>query len=169
MSDFRASANSDDPQESKLEAILKTAVAAIVTIDSVGLIDSANPATTSMFGYASDELLGQNVKVLMPEVFASQHDHYLANYLSTGEKKIIGIGREVTARRKDGSTFPVHLAVSEFQSGGKRQFAGIITDLSARYEAQKALTHTSSEDGGSWPARGRHRSRLQQPADHHSR
>jgi PAS domain S-box-containing protein len=122
-----------------LEAILKTAVAAIVTIDSAGLIDSVNPATTSMFGYAEDELLGRNVKILMPEPYASESDGYLANYLRTGERKIIGIGREVMGRRKDGSTFPVHLAVSEFQVDGKPHFAGIITDLSARQAAQTAL------------------------------
>lgn len=128
-----------DARLAKLEAILNTAVAAIVTIDGAGIIDSINPATTAMFGYSPDELIGRNVKVLMPEPFAAEHDGYLASYLSTGAKKIIGIGREVTARRKDGSIFPMHLAVSEFEANGQRHFAGIITDRSKRQAAQDAL------------------------------
>jgi PAS domain S-box-containing protein len=123
----------------KLEAILNTAVAAIVTIDGMGVIDSINPATTTLFGYPADELIGRNVKMLMPEPYGLEHDGYLANYLSSGVKKIIGIGREVLGRRKDGSTFPIHLAVSEFESRGQRHFAGIITDLSIRRAAQEAL------------------------------
>jgi PAS domain S-box-containing protein len=128
-----------DARMAKLEAILNTAVAAIVTIDSDGIIDSVNPATTAMFGYTAEEMLGRNVKMLMPEPYAAGHDGYLANYLRTGSKKIIGIGREVTARRKDGTTFPMHLAVSEFEANGQRHFAGIITDRSARKAAQDAL------------------------------
>ena len=116
-----------DERAAKLEAILNTAVAAIITIDGSGIIDSVNPATTAMFGYAADELIGRNVKILMPEPYAGQHDGYLASYLSTGERKIIGIGREVIAQRKDGSTFPMHLAVSEFEANGQRHFAGVIT------------------------------------------
>jgi PAS domain S-box-containing protein len=123
----------------KLEAILTTAVAAIVTIDRFGSIDSINPATTKLFGYSADELLGQNVKILMPEPFAREHDGYISAYLRSGVKKIIGIGREVTGRRKDGSTFPIHLAVSEFEANGDRHFAGIITDLSERHAAEAAL------------------------------
>ena len=123
----------------KLEAILNTAVAAIVTIDRTGVIDSVNPATTTLFGYAADELIGQNIKTLMPEPHSLEHNEYLANYLGSGVKKIIGIGREVIGRRKDGSTFPIHLAVSEFQADCERYFAGIITDLSIRRAAQNAL------------------------------
>ena len=128
-----------DARLAKLEAILNTAAAAIVTIDSSGVMDSINPATTAMFGYSADELIGQNVKILMPEPFAAQHDGYLASYLRTGAKKIIGIGREVMARRKDGSTFPMHLAVREFEANGQRHFAGVITDRSVRRAAQDAL------------------------------
>lgn len=126
-------------EASKLEAILKSAVAAIITIDSKGLIDSVNPATERIFGYTADELIGQNVRILMPEPFRGEHDGYLSNYLSTGRRKIIGIGREVMGRRKDGTTFPIDLAVSEFFTGGTRYFAGIITDLSDRKRVEEAL------------------------------
>ncbi len=124
----------------KLEAILNTAVTAIVTIDSDGTIDSVNSVTAAMFGYAAHELIGQNVKILMPEPFSSQHDGYIASYLRTGNRKIIGLGREVTARRKDGSTFPMHLAVSEFEANGERRFAGIISDRTERRAVQDALS-----------------------------
>ena len=138
-------AHTDTPGETtvvrlaKLEAILSTAVNAIITIDSAGRIESANPATTRLFGYATDELVGQNVKILMPEPYAAEHDGYLVNFRRTGIRKIIGIGREVTGRRKDGSTFPIHLAVSEVEVGRQRYFAGIITDLTERKLVEEEL------------------------------
>ncbi|WP_119269519.1 PAS domain S-box protein [Taklimakanibacter deserti] len=124
---------------SKLEAILNSAVAAIITIDTKGIIDSVNPATERIFGYAASELVGQNVHILMPEPFHSEHDGYLSNYLTTGKRKIIGIGREVVGKRKDGTTFPLDLAVSEFFADGTRYFAGIITNLSERKRVEEAL------------------------------
>lgn len=129
-------------EASKLEAILNSAVAAIITIDTRGLIDSVNPATERIFGYTARELIGQNVRILMPEPFHSEHDRYISSYLSTGKRKIIGIGREVTGRRKDGTTFPLDLAVSEFVSDGTRYFAGIITNLSDRKRVEEALLDT---------------------------
>ncbi|MGE0008444.1 MAG: PAS domain S-box protein [Parvibaculaceae bacterium] len=126
-------------EASKLEAILNSAVAAIVTIDTRGIIDSVNPATERIFGYKAGELIGQNVRILMPEPFHSEHDSYLANYLSTGKRKIIGIGREVVGRRKDGTLFSIDLAVSEFVTEGVRYFSGIITDLSDRKRVEEAL------------------------------
>jgi PAS domain S-box-containing protein len=126
-------------EASKLEAILTSAVAAIITIDTRGIIDSVNPATERIFGYEARELIGQNVRILMPEPFHSEHDVYIANYLTTGRRKIIGIGREVNGKRKDGTTFPLDLAVSEFIADGTRYFAGIITDLSDRKRVEKAL------------------------------
>lgn len=128
-----------EAQAARLVAILNSAVTPIITIDSAGRIESVNPATITLFGYAAGEIVGRNVNVLMPEPYHTQHDRYLVNYLETGERKIIGIGREVTARRKDGSTFPISLAVSEFVVDGHRHFSGIITDLSAFRAAEQAL------------------------------
>jgi PAS domain S-box-containing protein len=124
---------------SKLEAILTSAVTAIITIDAKGLIESANPATERMFGYKVSELIGQNVRMLMPEPFRSQHNAYLRNYLTTGTTKIIGIGREVESMRKDGTIFPIELAVSEFITDGRCYFSGIISDLTDRKRVEQAL------------------------------
>ena len=108
---------SSEAQAAKLGGILESAVTAILTIDDRGLIESINPATERLFGYSAAELIGQNVKVLMPEPYRGEHDRYVANYLDTGVKKIIGIGREVSGRRKDGTTFPLHLSVSRILGG----------------------------------------------------
>jgi PAS domain S-box-containing protein len=125
--------------ESKLEAILNSAVAAIITIDASGVIQTVNPATERLFGYEAEELLGQNIRVLMPSPYREEHDAYLANYIKTGRKKIIGIGREVKGQRKDGTLFPVDLAVSEFVADGVKYFAGIISDLSERRRLEEAF------------------------------
>jgi PAS domain S-box-containing protein len=127
------------PGLSKLEAILNSAVTAIITIDASGAIESANPATERMFGFKVSELLGKNVRMLMPEPYRGEHDGYLMNYLTTGKKKIIGIGREVLGMRKDGTVFPIELAVSEFVTGGQRYFSGIISDLTDRKRVEEAL------------------------------
>ncbi|MGK0353182.1 MAG: PAS domain S-box-containing protein, partial [Planctomycetota bacterium] len=92
-------------------AIVDHVVEGIVTIDSNGSIETVNDAAESLFGYAREELIGKNVKILMPEPFHSEHDEYVARYLRTGERRIIGIGREVTGRRKDKSQFPIDLSV----------------------------------------------------------
>jgi PAS domain S-box-containing protein len=139
LEDMRKRKPGKAAEASKLEAILTSAVAAIITIDTKGIIDSVNPATERMFGYAASELVGQNVNILMPEPFHSEHDAYLANYLTSGKRKIIGIGREVIGKRKDGTTFPIDLAVSEFVADGSRYFAGIITNLSDRKRVEEAL------------------------------
>src|SRR5262245_11111005 len=134
-----------DLEAVKLGAILNSAVAAIVTIDSRGLIETVNPAAERMFGYAGGDLIGRNISMLMPEPYRSQHDTYLAKYLATGRRQIIGIGREVAGLRKDGTTFPMHLSVGEFKVGETRYFAGTIVDLSAkraaeqRFEREQAL------------------------------
>ncbi|HWE18945.1 MAG TPA: PAS domain S-box protein [Hyphomicrobiaceae bacterium] len=130
---------SSEAQAAKLRAILESAVTAIITIDERGLIESVNPATERLFGYGAAELIGQNVKVLMPEPYKAEHDGYIANYLATAVKKIIGIGREVSGRRKDGTTFPLHLSVSEFSTEGRRYFTGMIHDLSDRRHVEEAL------------------------------
>ncbi len=116
--------------EERLRAIVSTAVDAIITICQDGIIESFNPAAERMFGYRAAEAIGRNVNLLMPSPHHEQHDGYISRYLETGEAKIIGIGREVLARRKDGSTFPVDLAVSEHEHGKKRRFTGIIRDIS---------------------------------------
>jgi PAS domain S-box-containing protein len=130
---------SAEAQAAKLRGILESAVTAIITIDDRGLIENINPATERLFGYSATELIGQNVKVLMPEPYKAEHDGYLDNYLKTGIKKIIGIGREVSGRRKDGTTFPLHLSVSAFEADGRRYFTGMIHDLSDRKHVEEAL------------------------------
>jgi two-component system, LuxR family, sensor kinase FixL len=109
-----------------------------VVIDRAGAIRSVNRATERLFGYAANELIGRNVNILMPEPYASEHDDYLANYLRTGRKKIIGIGREVVGRRNDGSVFPMDLSVGEAQDGGEPIFVGIIRDITDRKAAELA-------------------------------
>ncbi len=123
-----------------LDAILTSAVEAIFTIDDLGIIRTANPATERLFGYAPGELLGQNVKILMTGEHRHKHDGYISNFIRTGEARIIGIGREVEARRKDGTPFPVHLSVSTFIVDGKRYFSGILHDLGERNRIQSELT-----------------------------
>jgi two-component system sensor kinase FixL len=119
-------------------AIVDTAVDAIIVIDRKGAIRSVNQATERLFGYATDELIGGNVKLLMPEPYAGEHDTYLINYLRTGQKKIIGIGREVIGRRKDGSVFPMDLSVGEARTGGEPIFVGIIRDITERKTSELA-------------------------------
>ena len=105
----------DSAAESRLRAILETVVDGIITIDGSGNIQTANPAALHLFGYPAEELVGRNIKILMPEPYADEHDGYLHNYLTTGKRKIIGTGREVTGKRMDGSTFPMELAVNEMR------------------------------------------------------
>ncbi len=124
--------------DSLFRAIVDTAVDAIVVIDRTGTIRSVNHATERLFGYAAEELIGCNVKRLMPEPYAGQHDTYLANYLRTGNKKIIGIGREVVGQRKDGSVFPMDLSVGEACDGDEPVFIGIIRDITDRKAAEFA-------------------------------
>ncbi|MBX2885267.1 MAG: PAS domain S-box protein [Granulosicoccus sp.] len=122
--------------DTPLDEIFDTVGVAILTIDELGLITSANFAATQLFGYRHDDLLGANVSMLMPEPDQSRHDSYLANYCTTGDRKIIGIGRQVTGLRSDHKTFPMHLSVAEHRRGGQRGFTGIVQDLSALNQAQ---------------------------------
>lgn len=135
---------SPDPQAAMeqaaiLRAILNTAVDAIITIDERGTMRHVNAATERLFGYSRDELVGRNVSMLMPSPDRERHDQYIRNYLATGAAKIIGIGREVQALRKDGSLIPVDLAVSESSIAGQRLFTGIIRDMSERNRFVNAL------------------------------
>lgn len=129
--------------EEQLRAVLNTAVDAIITIDRRGHIVSVNPATLKMFGYSEEELAGQNVKMLMPSPYHEEHDGYLQRYHETGEKRIIGIGREVVGQRKDGSTLPVELAVSEMPELGL--YTGILRDVTERKRYEEELEHLVEE------------------------
>ena len=130
--------------EVRLRAMLNTATDAIITVDQRGIITGVNPATERMFGYTQDELVGQNVKILMPSPFKDEHDGYIARFLETGEARIIGIGREVVGRHKDGSTFPVSLAVSNVDH--LRLFTGIIRDISERKKLQRDVLHIAEDE-----------------------
>jgi PAS domain S-box-containing protein len=92
-----------------------------------GRVEAFNTAAERLFGYAANDVLGRNVNMLMPEPYHAEHDQYMGRYLATGEKRIIGIGREVTARRSDGTTFPVHLSVGEMTIDGEPKFTGFCT------------------------------------------
>lgn len=122
--------------EARLHAVVDTAVEGLIVIDERGRMESINRAAERMFGYASADLVGRNVSMLMPNPYRDEHDDYLQRYLRTGEKKIIGIGREVVAQRSDGSVFPIDLAVAEFRVGGQRRFSGLIRDISERKQAE---------------------------------
>lgn len=125
-------------REARLAAILTTAADAIVTIDERGVIDSVNPATERLFGYPKAELVGRNVSMLMPPPYRDEHDAHLARYAATGEKRIIGVGREMEGRRQDGTVFPLDLSVSEVRDG-RRWYTGIIRDASDRKRAEARL------------------------------
>lgn len=126
-----------------LEAIIETAIDGIITIDSNGIIESMNPAALTLFDYDLEEVVGHNISMLMPEPDQSNHDKYIANYKKTGHKKIIGIGREVRGLKKNGTTFPFRLAVSEVFYNGKMIFTGFVHDLTKEKQAEeKLLRHT---------------------------
>ncbi len=119
-------------REAVLSAVLDTAVDGIITIDGRGIVQSVNAAVENMFGYTAEELLGHSVNKLMPSPYREEHDAHIERYLRTGEARIIGIGREVEGQRKDGSAFPLELAVSEVEFPGRRLFTGIVRDISER-------------------------------------
>jgi PAS domain S-box-containing protein len=121
-----------------------TAADAIITIGEHGTITSINAATERMFDYSAAELIGQNVKVLMPAPYHDQHDRYLARYLQTGDKRIIGLGREVQGCRKDGTIFPVDLAVSEYEDRDQRMFTGVLRDLTARKALERDVLQVAT-------------------------
>ncbi len=122
-------------REDALRAILDAATDAVISIDAAGRIREVNAATARLFGYPADELIGRNVSALMPPPYRDEHDGYIARYLRTGERRIIGVGREVVARRKDGTTFPIELSVRE-AAGPPRRFVGFVRDLTDRRELE---------------------------------
>jgi two-component system sensor kinase FixL len=132
-------------REAHLSSILETVPDAMVVIDEQALIQSFSAAAVRQFGYEPEEVMGQNVSVLMPTPYREQHDSYMHRYLATGERRIIGIGRVVVGLRKDGSTFPMELAVGEMRSGGVRYFTGFIRDLTEHQQTETRLQELQSE------------------------
>lgn len=132
-------------RDAHLESILDTVIDATVVIDVEGRIQSFNGSAVRQFGYQPDEVIGANVSMLMPEPYRGQHDAYMLRYLTTGEKRIIGSDRVVVGRRKDGSTFPMKLAVGEVRRGDRIYFTGIIRDLTDRQESAAMLGQARSE------------------------
>ncbi|MEQ1704611.1 MAG: response regulator [Rickettsiales bacterium] len=124
----------------RTRAILGTVVDGIITINPRGIIESFNPSAERIFGYEAKEVIGKNVNMLMPEPYHSAHDGYLKHHTDTGEEKVIGIGREVQAKRKDGSIFPMDLAVNAFETNGQKMFVGSIRDITERKAAEKRIT-----------------------------
>jgi PAS domain S-box-containing protein len=116
----------------RLEAIISATVDAVITISEDRIIEAFNPAAEKMFSYTADEAIGQNVNIIMPEPYHSEHDQYVENYKESSLKKIIGIGREERGRRKDGREFPVLVSIGEAVTAGRRLFVGVIRDLTAK-------------------------------------
>ncbi len=123
----------------RIQTILDTVMDGIITIDERGIVETVNPAVERIFGYAPAEIIGQNVSMLMPEPYRSQHDSYLEHYRATGEARLIGAMREIIGRRKDGSTFPLECAVGEMMLDGQRHFTGMVRDITARKQAEELL------------------------------
>jgi two-component system sensor kinase FixL len=130
--------------EARWRAVIDSAVDGIIVIDARGRIEVFNAAAQRMFGYAEAEALGQNVSLLMAEPDRSRHDGYLAHYAKTGERKIVGIGRAVTGRRKNGETFPMHLSVGEMHIDNQTQFTGILHDLSSQTSLEERLREAAA-------------------------
>ena len=135
----RAAAALAAARAERLDAIINTTVDGIIVIDSGGAIEAFNRGAQRLFGYPESEVVGRNVTMLMPSPYREDHDRYIERYLTTGEARIIGMGRQVAARRRDGSVFPVHLSVGEMVVDGKRKFTGMLHDLTARVQLENQL------------------------------
>jgi len=131
----------------RTESVWNNVIDGIITIDERGVVESFNPSAERLFGYQTEEVVGQNIKVLMGEPYHSEHDGYHANYIRTGQSKILGIsiGREVEGRRKDGSTFPMDLGVSKFLLGERRYFIGVVRDITERKRAEERLRQLAAD------------------------
>lgn len=125
--------------EARWRAVVDSAVDGIVVIDAKGCIEAFNPAAERLFAYAEAEVIGRNVNMLMPAPYHAEHDGYLHRYVTTGERRIIGRGREVSGLRRDGTTFPLHLSVGEMSVDGEQRFTGILHDLSERVRIEEQL------------------------------
>ena len=144
---LRAKLMADDAlaREAHLQSILDTVPEAMIVIDERGIMQSFSSAAERLFGCRAAEAIGQNVSTLMPAPYHENHDGYLQRYMNTGERRIIGIGRVVVGQRKDGSTFPMELAVGEMKSGDQRYFTGFIRDLTERQQTEARLQELQSE------------------------
>jgi PAS domain S-box-containing protein len=136
---IRQTADALRASEARLRTILDTAVDAFISINAAGIVESFNAAAERMFGFTADEVVGRNVSMLMPPPYEHEHDEYLRRYLATGVRRIIGIGREAIARRKDGSSFPIDLAVGEATIDGQSVFTGVVRDLTERKKLETNL------------------------------
>lgn len=132
--------------EAKARSILETTVDAIITINTKGIIKTFNKTAEQLFQYEASEVIGKNVKVLMPDPYKTEHDDYMQHYQETGERKIIGIGREVTGRRKDGTTFPMYLAVSEVKLPDQHIYTGIVRDISEQRRLEQEVLRISEHE-----------------------
>lgn len=132
-------------EQALLGSILATVPDALIVIDHVGRIVSFSTAAQRMFQYAESDVLGENISMLMPSPDRERHDGYISHYLDTGERRIIGIGRLTSARRRDGSTFPIELSVGEVHDQGRRLFTGFIRDLTERQQAERRLADLQAE------------------------
>src|SRR5260370_27747084 len=139
LAQFRETQRALRESMARLTAVVETAVDGFILIDARGRILLFNPACERLFGYRAEEVFHENVKMLMPQTYSLHHDDYIKNFLRTGERKIIGIGREVVGLRKDGSTFPMDLSVGEAQQDGESIFVGIIHDLTGRKQTEEQL------------------------------
>lgn len=132
-------------EQALLGSILTTVPDALIVIDMRGRIVSFSPAAQRMFQYAEGDVLGENISMLMPSPDRERHDGYIDHYLTTGERRIIGIGRLTSARRRDGSTFPIELSVGEVETEGRRLFTGFIRDLTERQQAERRVADLQAE------------------------
>ena len=131
--------------EARNRAIIENSINGIITINATGTVQSFSPSAERIFGYSEDEVIGQNVKMLMPSPYHEQHDGYLKHYHDTGEKRVIGKGREVEAKRKDGTTFPIRLGVGKIQLDGENLYVGTVTDITDEKAAREAIERKSVE------------------------
>ena len=144
---IRAAASTRDAlaREAHLASILDTVPDAMIVIDESGIVQSFSPAAERLFGYSAADMIGKNVKMLMPSPYRESHDGYIKQYLRTGQRRIIGIGRVVVGERKDGSTFPMELAVGEMRSSDRHFFTGFIRDITQRQQSEARLQELQSE------------------------
>ena len=134
-----------EDEKARLSTIMENLIDGLIIIDSQGIIKSINPAVTELFGYTSPELVGQNVKMIMPEPYHSEHDQFLKNYMTTGKAKIIGLGREVVGLRKDGSTFDLDLGVTQLDTHEGTSFIGTLRDITERKRAEQEINSARDE------------------------